>query len=171
MDAVFLDGAGDGVDVVVEFGQERDVVSGRDEVVGLVEGFDVVGAVIGRERDAGEDDFAAGAKEGGNDGVEIAAGVGDGEAAEAVVAAKFDNHNRGMEPEDVFQAVDAVFAGVAADAGIDHFVVVATAVEGGLEIVGPGVAGFEAVAGGDAVAEADDDGNAWDGNGTRGRGV
>ena len=171
MDAVLLNGAGNGIDVGVEHRQQGDVILRGDEAVGLVEGLDVVGAVVRRQRDAGEDDFAAGVEEGGDDGVEVAARVCDGEAAEAVVAAKFDNHDGGMEVEDLVEPVDAVFAGVAADAGIDHFVVVAAMVERGLKGVGPGVAGFEAIAGGDAVAEAVNDRDAWDGNGMRGRGV
>ena len=130
VDAVVLNSAGDGVDVGVELGQERRVEFCRDEAVGFVELLDVVGAVVGREGDAGEDDFAAGLEQGGDDGVEVAARVGDGDAAEAVVAAEFDNDDGGVKAEDFIEAVDAVFGGVAADAGVDDFVVVAAAGRG-----------------------------------------
>jgi hypothetical protein len=74
VDAVFLDGSGNRVDIGVEHGQEGHAVLCCDEAVGFVEGFDVVGTIVGREGDAGEDDLAAGVDEGGDDGVEIAAG-------------------------------------------------------------------------------------------------
>ena len=61
---------------------------------------DIVGAGVGREGDAGEDDFAAGVDEGGDDSVEVAARVGDGDAAKAVVAAKFDDDDGGVEAEE-----------------------------------------------------------------------
>jgi len=85
VDAVILNGAGDGVDVGVELGQERHAESGGDEAVGLIELLDVVGAVVGRKGDAGEDDFASGLEQGGDDGGEVAARVGDGDATETVV--------------------------------------------------------------------------------------
>jgi len=167
MDAVFLNSAGDGVDAGVEHGEQGNMVFGSDEAVGFVEGFDVVGAVIGRQSDAGEDDFAAGLQQSGDDGVEVAAGVGDGDAAESVVAAELDDDNGGMEAEDVFEAVDAVFGSVAADTGVDNFVAVAAAIEGVLQVVGPGEAGGDAVTGGDAVAEAGNDGSGASGDGNR----
>jgi len=96
VDAVILNGAGDGVDVGVELGQERHAESGGDEAVGLIELLDVVGAVVGRKGDAGEDDFASGLEQGGDDGGEVAARVGDGDATETVVAAEFnDDDGRG----------------------------------------------------------------------------
>ena len=167
VDAVVLNGAGNGVDAGVEHGEQGDVEFGGGETVGFVELVDVVGAVVGRQGDAGEDHLAVGGEQGGEDGVEVAARVGDGDAAKAVVAAEFNDDDGGVEAEDVGEAVDAVFAGVAADAGIDNFVVVAAVVEGGLEVVGPGAARVDAIAGGDAVTEAGDDGNGTirDGNG------
>lgn len=54
---VALHQAGDAVDVVEQEGQQRDgVFTGQRGVVGG-EGVDVVGAVVGREGDAGEDDL------------------------------------------------------------------------------------------------------------------
>jgi len=166
VDAVFLNGSGNRVDIGVEHGKERHAVFRRDETVGFIEGLDVVGTVVTRQGDASEDDFAAGVDEGGDDGIEVAARVGDGEAAEAVVAAELNDDNGGMEAENVLQAVDSVFAGVAADAGVDDLVVVAAVVEVGLEVVGVGLAGRDSVACGDAVAEAGNDGSTIRGDGT-----
>ena len=168
MDAVVLDGAGNGVDVGVEHGQQGHAVFGGGEAVGLVELANVVGAVVGWEGDAGEQDPAAGVEQGGDDEVEVAAGVGDGDAAEAVVAAEFDDNDGGVEREDLLKAVDAVFAGVAADAGVDDAVAVAAGVQIMLKIVRISTAGRDAVAGSDAVSETIEDGCAWSGSGNAG---
>ncbi len=59
--------------------------------------------------------------------VEVGAGVCDGEAAEAVVAAELDDDDGGVEGEDGVEALDAVLGGVAADALVDDAVVIAAA--------------------------------------------
>ena len=100
--------------------------------------------------------------ESGDDGVEIAARVGNGDAAKAVVATEFDDHDGWVEVENVFEAVDAVFTGVAADSGVHNFVVVAAAIETGLEVVRVCEAGCDTIAGCDAVAEAVNHGNGGD---------
>ena len=61
---VALHHAGGAVDVIEQKGQKGDVVFLREDGVGLVELADVVGAVVGREGDAGESDFDAGLLEG-----------------------------------------------------------------------------------------------------------
>ncbi len=96
-----------------------------EQGVGLVELADVVGAVVGGEGDAGEDDFGSAGLEGGDDLVEVGAGVFDAEAAEAVVAAELDDDDGGLHGDDGGDAFYAVFGGVAADAGVDDAVVVA----------------------------------------------
>jgi hypothetical protein len=171
MDAVVLNGVGHGIDVQIDIGDDGHVVLRGDEGEGLVEVAHVVGAVVGRERDAGEDDFAAGLEQRGDDGVEVATRVGDGQAAQTVVAAEFDKHDGGMQAEDFRQAIDAIFGGVAADAGVDDAVGVAAEIEVRLKIVGVRLAGIDAVSGGDAVAEAIDDGNGTVGNGGTRSGV
>ena len=100
--------------------------------------------------------FDAAGFERGDDLVEVGAGVLDAQAAEAVVAAELDDDDCGLQGEDVVEALDAVFGGVAADAFVDDAVVVAAGVEIGLEIVGIALAGIGSVAGGEAVAEADE---------------
>jgi len=55
--------------------------------------------------------------------------------------AEFNDDDGRVQAEDFYEAVDAVFGGVAADAGVDDFVVVAAVVEVGLEVVRVGLAG------------------------------
>ena len=158
MNAVVLNGVGDGVDVKIDVGDNGHVVLRRHEGEGLVELADIVGPIVRRQGDAGEDDLAAGLEQSGDDGGEVAPRVGDGNAAEAVVAAEFDDYDSGAQGEDVFQAVDAVFGGIAADSGVDDAVMVAAIVEVGLQVVRVAATGIDAVAGGNAVSETDDDG-------------
>ena len=155
--AVALHHAGDSVDVLEEEGEERSFVFGGEQRVGGVELLDVVGAVVGRESDAGEDYFCAGGFEGGDDVVEVGAGVFDAETAEAVVAAELNDCNGGVEGEDGGEALNAVLGGGAADAEVDDAVFVALPVEIGLEVVGVALAGVGAIAGGEGVAEADEE--------------
>jgi hypothetical protein len=63
-----------------------------------------------------------------------------------------------VKREDVGQALDAVFGGVAADAFVVHAVAVVEVVEVGLEVIGIALAGIGAEAGGERVAEADQQG-------------
>ena len=82
---------------------------------------------------------------------------GDGEPAQAVVAAELDDDDVRLQGEDVAEAVEAILGGVAADALVDDAVVIA--------VCGRGPSGGSpgsfrrvgAVAGGEAVAEADDE--------------
>lgn len=166
VNAIVLNSVGDSVDVRVELGQERNVKFVRCEAEGLIELLDVVGAVVRRESDPGKNDLTTGMKERGDDGIEVALRVRDGQAAETVVAPELYNDDGGMQAEDFGEAVDAILGGVAADAKVHNSVMVAAVVEAGLEVVGPGAAGFDAVTGGDAVSKTNDDGN-----GTAGRGV
>lgn len=163
VDAVGLDGSGNGIDIRVEHGQKRNAIARGDLMIHKVELMNVGGAVVGRERDAGEQNFCMRGQQTRDDGFKVAFGDRQRQAAEAVVAAEFDYDDGGMHGEDAGQAVDAVFAGIAADAGVDNAVAVAAGVEVVLERGGPGLAGFESVAGGDAVSVADDDGFFWPG--------
>ena len=150
--------AGDSIDSLEEEGKEGELVLFRDEGVGVGELADVVGAVVGRKGDAGEGDGGSAPFEPGDDDVEVGAGVGDGEAAEAVVAAELDYDDRGLEGDDAVDAGDAILGGVAADAGVDDAVLVSGVVEVFLEEVGVALAGVSAEAGGEAVSEADKEG-------------
>jgi len=85
---IFLHHAGDAEDAFEKKGQHGDTILFGEQGVGCVEACDVVGAVVGWERDAGEDDGDFAGFEGGYDLIEIGAGVFDAQAAEAVVAAE-----------------------------------------------------------------------------------
>ena len=121
--------AGDAVDVFEEEGQEAYVIFFRERGVHGVEFFDVVGAVVGGEGDAGENDFGAAGLELRDDGGEVGLGLFEGQAAEAVVAAEFYDDELRLAGEDAGDAVEAILGGVAADAGVEDVVVVAAGVE------------------------------------------
>ena len=88
----------------------------RERGVHGVELFDVVGAVVRGEGDAGEGDLGAAGLELVDDAVEVDLGLFEGEAAEAVVAAELDDDELGFAGDNAGEAVEAVLGGVAADA-------------------------------------------------------
>jgi len=156
--AVVLHHAVDAVDALEEEGEEGGGVFFGEDGVGGLELLDVVGAVVGREADAGEGEAGVAGAESGEDGVEVGAGVFDAEAPEAVVAAELDDDESGVEGDDAVDALEAVLGGVAADALVDDTVGEVVGVEVFLEIVGVALAGIGAMAGGEGVAEADEEG-------------
>ncbi len=158
MDAVGLDGAGDVDQVFVDHGHKGRWCLAARSAEDLLELLDVILAVVGRKSDAGEQDLDVRVFEGGQHLVEVAAGLVRGKAAEAVVAAEFDDYDCRVQQQDGAEIGDGVFGGGSAGALIADLVVVAAAVEVALQSVGIGLAGLEAVAGGDAVAKADQDG-------------
>ena len=93
--------------------------------------------------------------EGGQDGIKIVAGEVGRQAAKAIIAAEFDDHDFRVQGKDGGKAGNGVLGGGAAGAFVDDFVVVAVGVEALLQCVGVGLAGLEAVSSGDAVAKAD----------------
>ena len=127
-----------------------------EQDVGLVELPDVIGPVVGRKGDAGEDDTGTAGFECADDLVEVCARIFNAKAAETVVATELYDHYCRLHGDDAVDALDAIFGGVAADALVGDAIVIAFRVEISLEIVGVAFAGFGAVAGGEAVAEADD---------------
>ena len=82
----------------------------------------------------------------------------EGEAAEAVVPAEFDNHHRWMYLHDRADVRCRVLGCGAAGSTVFDFVFVATLVEIALQRIGIGLAGLESVTGSDAVAVTHDDG-------------
>ncbi len=157
MGVVLLHHAGYSVDALEQKGKHRDLVFLCQHGVGCIELLDVVGAVVWREGDSGERHLGAAGFEGGDDLVEVGAGIFDGQAAQAVVAAEFDYDNRRLEVENGIEPLNAIFGGVAADALVDDAVVVAASVEIRLKVVGIALAGVCSETGGEAVAEADQD--------------
>lgn len=158
MDAVGLDCAGDVDQVFVDHGNKGRMVLGYKVAEDLFELLNVVVAVVGRKGDAGEQDFDVRVFERGQHLVEVVAGLVGGEAAETVVATEFDDYDFRVKEQDGAEIGDGVLGGGAAGASIAHLVVVAAAVQIPLQSVGIGLAGLEAVAGGDAVAVADQHG-------------
>lgn len=160
VDAVFLHGAGSSVDIFEQEGNERDFILVRQHGIGLVELLDVVGAIVRRKRDSGEHDFCSCFEQRRDDLVEVLARYCYRQATQTVIAAEFDNNNLRMEGEHVFQALNAVFCSIAVDALVHDAIRVATAVEIALQVVWICLACGNAVACGERIAEADDDGAA-----------
>ena len=158
MDAVLLDGSWDVDEILVDHGHEGDVVFGGQVAKDLLEGVDVVCAVVGRESDASEQDLDVGCFEGGQHLVEVAAGLVRRQAAQAVVAAEFDDDDFRVQEQDGTDIGGRVLGGGAAGALVVYPVVVAMGVKVALQGVGVGLAGLQAIASGDAVAKADQNG-------------
>ena len=160
MDAVCLNCAGDMDQVFIEHGHEGCVVLGGNVAEDLLEGLDIVLAVVWGQSNAGEQDFDVRAFERGQNLVEVAAGLVGGQAAKAVVAAELDDDDFRVQEQNGTEIGDGVLGGGAARALVRDFVAVAAGVEFLFQEVGIGLAGLEAVTGGDAVAIADQDGPA-----------
>ena len=90
--------------------------------------------------------------------VEVAARLIGGQAAQAVIAAEFNDDNFGVQQQDGAEIGDGVLGGGAAGALVVDSVVVTERIEFLLQVIGIGLAGLKAIAGGDAVAEADQEG-------------
>ena len=129
MDAVLLDGAGDVDQVFVDHRHKGDVVVGSESAEDLVEGLHVVGAVVGGQGDAGEQDLDVRGFESGKHLVEVAAGLIERQAAKAVVAAELDDDGFGVKAQKRWKAGDGVLGSGSAGALIDDLVVVALDVE------------------------------------------
>ena len=140
MNAVRLDGVGDMDQVLVDHGHKGDVCLRGQVAEDLIEGLDVVGPVVGRQGDAGEQNFDVRGFERGQDLIEVAAGLIERQAAQAVVAAEFYNDDFRMKAQDGEQAGDGIFGGGAAGALVDDLVVVALGVELPLQSVREGLA-------------------------------
>src|SRR5579863_710153 len=97
--------------------------------------------------------------------IEIAARLIDRQAAEAVVAAELHDCDCGVKTHDGGEGCERILGGGAAGALVDDFVGIAVRVEHFLEEVRIGLAWLESVAGGDAVAKADENGAIRDGRG------
>jgi len=135
-----LDCAGDVDQVFVDHRNEGGSVLGCQIAEGLVERFDVVRPVVGWESDSGQQDFDVCVLKCGKHCVEIVARDIRWQAAEAVVAAEFDDHDFRVQAQDGWKARDGVFGCCAAGALVDDFVVIAAGIEFLLQEVGVGMA-------------------------------
>lgn len=128
MNAVGLDGIGNLNEVFVNHGHKCSVVFGCEVTKNLVERLNVIAAVVGGQRNSGEKHLDVGVAERSEDGVEVAAGLVGRHSTKAVIAAKFDQDDDGMELQYGAKAGDGVFGGGPAGAQVRYFVVVAALV-------------------------------------------
>ena len=80
-----------------------------------------------------------------------------GKAAEAIVAAEFDNDNRRLKGDNRVQTRDRVFRGCTAGADVLDCVAVAELIQITLKRVGIRFTSSKTISGGDAIAKADED--------------
>jgi len=157
MNAVGLDAAGDWNQVFVNHGHKGDVVVSGEGAEKLLEGLDIVGPVVRRQRDARQQDFDVRGFERGEDLIEVAAGFFQGKAAQAVVAAEFDHDSVRVQGQNRGKIRERVLGGGAAGTPVKHLVVEGLGVKVVLKKVRVGLPFIEAVAGGNAVSVADQD--------------
>ncbi len=157
MDAVLLNGAGEMNQVLVDHRDKGNMVAGGECSEDLAEGVHVVHAVVGRQRDAGEKNFDMRGLKRAENLVEVAACLGEREAAEPVVSTEFDNYGVGVKAQNCWKAGNRVLGGGSAGTLIDDFVVIALCIQMPLQRIWEGLAFSEAVARGNAVAKADKD--------------
>lgn len=155
VNAVGLNGAGHMNQVFVDHGHHGDVVFGGECGEEPVKGVDIVGAVIGRQGDAGQQNANVRFFERGQHQSQVAPGLRKGQAAETVVAAELDDDDGRMQAKHVGQVGDGVFGGRAWRAHVPDQVAITVGVQDALQGVGEGLAVRQPVAGGDAVAIAD----------------
>ena len=160
MNAVRLNRAGHLHEILVDHRNERGVMLGGEFAIHGFEGVNVVRTVVGRQRDAGDQDLDVGIFEACEDGVEIAPRLIERDAAKSVIAAELNDRRVGVKLEDGPQIGDGVFAGGAARALVVHGIGVAVQVEFALQRVRIGLSLRQSIAGGDAVAKANQDGPA-----------
>lgn len=156
MDAVVAHESGHAVDVLQKERHERDVVFCGQPGVDGVELRGVVRAEVGRQHDAGEQHADVVVLEGLDHSGEILIDAVDGLAAQAVIAAKLEDDEGRMGSEGRRHAREGILGGVAVNALVDELDVVAGCGKGFAEEIGVGIADGRAIAGGEAVAEAQD---------------
>jgi len=105
-----------------------------------------------------ENDLAGGitVADGIDDRLEIVAGTVDGDTAEAVVGAEFEDKDVDRLAQCPAEAALTAGAGFAADAGVDNLIGQMEGVEAAADEGWEGLLGTEAISSGDAVAKKDD---------------
>ena len=127
MNTVRLHSALHPINIFQQERQHRHMILGCQQSIGLVELPDVIGAIVRRQGDAAQHHLGAGIEQRGHDPIEILAGAGDGQSAQAIVSAEGHDHQHWLQPQCVLQPIDSVLGGVSADALVDHLVVIAFA--------------------------------------------
>lgn len=123
-----------------------------------IELLDVVWPEIGRQSDTGEQDFDVCRLKRGQHLTEIAARVGERQTAKTIVTAEFDDDDRRMQGNNGRHGGECILGGCATGAFVDHAVGVTDAPKFALERSRIGLVGLQAITGGDAIAEADQEG-------------
>jgi hypothetical protein len=158
VDAVALVEAGDAADVLEEEGDEGGFVFGGQLGEEVAEGCGVGVAHGWRDLHAGEDDPGRWVPRSYrvDDRLEVGGGLGDGYSAQAVVGPEFEDEDVHRLAEHPADAVPAARGGFAADARVGDLVGEVEGVEAVFDEIGEGLAGADAIAGGEAVAEEDE---------------
>ncbi len=158
MDAILLNSAWNSVDMGIEHGQQDDMIFRCDLLKDGIELVDVVGTVVGWQRDPREDHLAACFPQGRDDRIEIGAGRRNRKTAQTVVAAKLDDNHRRMELKHLIHALNAVLGGISAHALIDDPVSISASIQISLQVVWIAVARIDPMAGCNTVTEANNRG-------------
>lgn len=137
--------------------QRRSVLVSK-QGISRIELRNVVGAIIGRQRDPTQDDLDMRPRQSRDDLVEVRPRVRNRQPAQSIIPAKRDNNHSWPERKNVFQPLDAVFSSVAAHARVNDTVTVAASIEFALQKVGIALAGVRAKPRRKAVSESHDDG-------------
>jgi hypothetical protein len=155
VDAVGLVEGGVAAYAFEEEGDEGDLIVSGEAGINIVEGGGVGGAHAWGDAHAAEEDltFWISVADGVDNGLEVGMGGFDGDAAEAVVGAEFEDEDVDGLTEDPADASQSAGGGFAADAGVDGLIGQVEGVEAAADAGGEGLIGVEAVAGGQAVAE------------------
>ena len=94
----------------------------------LVEGLNVVRAIIRGERDTGEQDLDMRGLQSREDVIEIAASLVGGQTAESVITTEFDDYNFRVQKQDRADVGDCVLCGRPAGALIINLIVVSAGI-------------------------------------------
>ena len=156
MRVVFLYVSGHAVDVLQEKRQQWYVIPLGQSGIHRVELCNVVGTIVWWQRDSGERDLRSAGLQLFNDARKILLGLFEFEAAQTVIPAELDDDQFGVLHDDTRNAVQAVFGGVAAYAGVRDTIVEACLIKPLLEIIRVALARIRSVACGQAIAETDD---------------
>ena len=158
MNSILLNRARHTYKVFVDHGNQGGVVPRCQIGVHLIELVNIVGPVIGGQGDAGQQYTDVRSLKRRQHLIEVAPGLVKGQAAQTVIAAKFNNCHRRMQADHSRDLGNRVLAGGAAGPHVLDFVVVSDLVEIPLQRGRVGLLAAQAIAGGDAVAKADQHG-------------
>lgn len=158
MDAVRLDGARNVNKVFVDHGNEGDAGTGGRLPKDLIEGVNVIGAVVRRKRNAAQQHTDVRMQQSGEHDVEILPGGRERQSAQTIVAAELDDDHGGMQAQNSRQALHGILGGGAAGAKVHNLIAVAELVEITAQCIRVRLSGGQPVAGGDTVSKADEGG-------------